>query len=191
MCSYNSFHPVYLLVMRPQTRKKDKNVIETERLVLRRQTLDDAGFILALVNDPAWLRYIGDRGVRTHEQARVYIQEGAHKMYDQHGFGLYLMERKGDHTPVGICGLVKRDTLDDVDLGFALAGAYRGKGYAREAAAATVAYAREDLGLHRIVAIVSPDNTASLRLLEGLGFSFERTIDHPTGAKVRLLALAT
>jgi RimJ/RimL family protein N-acetyltransferase len=166
------------------------DVIETERLVLRQQTLEDAAFILALMNDPEWLRYIGDRGVRTHEEARAYIQEGALKMYDRHGFGLYLMELKGDRTPVGICGLIKRDSLDDVDLGFALACVYRGKGYAREAAAATVAYARDIVGLRRVVAIVSPDNTDSLRLLDGLGFSFERLIDYPTGDRVNLLALA-
>ena len=166
------------------------NVVETERLVLRQQTLKDAGFILALMNDPAWLRHIGDRGVRTHEQAHAYIQENALEMYHRNGFWLYLIERKGDRTPLGVCGLIKRDFLDDVDLGFALAGAYRGKGYAQEAAA-TVAYAREKLGLHRIVATVSPDNTASLRLLEGLGFSFECLIDYPTGGKMHLLALAT
>ena len=167
------------------------NVIETERLVLRRQTLEDAAFILALMNDPEWLRYIGDRGVRTHEEARAYIQEGALKMYDQHGFGLYLMELKRNRTPVGICGLVKRNTLDDVDLGIALAHAYRGKGYAREAAAATVAYARDIVGLRRVVAIVASDNADSVRLLEGLGFSFERTLDYPNGDRVDLLALAT
>ena len=102
-------------------------------------------------------------------------------MYDRHGFGLYLVALKKDRTPVGICGLVKRDALDDVDLGFALAREYRGRGYAREAAAATVAYGRDALELRRIVAIVSPDNMDSVRLLEGLGFSFERAIDYPDG----------
>ncbi len=177
--------------MRSQTGTADVNVIETPRLVLRRQTAEDAGFILNLMNDPEWIRHIGDRGVRTHEEARAYIQAGAVKMYDRHGFGLYIVELKGEHTPVGICGLVKRDALDDVDLGFALARKYRGKGYAREAAAATVVYARDVLGLGRIAAIVSPDNAASLRLLEGLGFSFERTLDYPDGSKVHLLALTT
>lgn len=176
--------------MRPPTRQVDMNIIETERLVLRRQTLKDAAFILALMNDPAWLRYIGDRGVRTLEEARAYIQAGALEMYDRHGFGLYLMELKGERTPIGLCGLVKRDTLDDVDLGFALAREYRGKGYAREAAAVTVAYARDTVGLRRLVAIVAPDNADSMRLLAGLGFSFERLIDYPDGSKVHLLALA-
>ena len=175
----------------PPTRQPNVNVIETERLVLRQQTLGDAAFILALMNDPAWLRYIGDRGVRTPEQARAYIQAGALRMYELHGFGFYLMELKGVRTPIGICGLVKRDTLDDVDLGFALTYEHRGKGYAWEAAAATIAYARDTLGLRRVVAIVAPDNADSVRLLEGLGFLFEREMDNPDGSKVRLLALAT
>lgn len=166
------------------------DVIRTARLVLRRQTVEDAAFILELMNDPKWLRYIGDRGVRTHAEARAYIRAGALEMYDRHGFGLYLMVLKGDGTPVGICGLVKRDFLDDVDLGFALESSYRGRGYAREAAAATVAYARDALGLRRVVAIVSPANAASTRLLGELGFSFERAINYPNGDKVNLLALA-
>ncbi len=165
--------------------------METERLVLRQQTSEDAGFILSLMNDPEWLRYIGDRNIRTLEVARAHIQEGAVKMYNQHGFGLYLVELRGSHTPVGMCGLIKREFLDDVDLGFALAREYRRKGYAQEAAAATVAYGRDTLGLRRIAAIVSPDNAASIRLLEVLGFSFERVIDYPGGDKVQLLALAT
>lgn len=103
------------------------NVIETERLVLRYQTVEDAGFIFTLMNDPAWLRYIGDRGVRTYEAAHSYIEESTLKMYDRHGFGLYLMEQKEEGTPVGIRGLIKRDSLDDVDLGFALASEHRGK----------------------------------------------------------------
>lgn len=129
--------------------------------------------------------------VEALEQAHAYIQAGALKIYERHGFGLYLMELKGERTPIGICGLVKRDTLDDVDLGFALAHKHRGKGYAREAAAATVACARDTLGLRRVVAIVAPDNANSVRLLGGLGFSFEREMDYPDGSKVHLLALAT
>lgn len=176
--------------MQPQTGTANI-VTETARLVLRQQTAEDAGFILALMNDPEWLRYIGDRGVRTLEQARAYIQAGALEMYDRHGFGLYLVELKEDSTPVGLCGLIKRDFLDDVDLGFALARGYRSRGYAREAAAATVAYARDVVGLRRVAAIVSPDNAESVRLLEGLGFSFERALDYPNGGTVHLLALAT
>ena len=166
------------------------DIIETKRLVLRRQTTKDAEFILALMNDPEWIRNIGDRGVHTTEEARAYIRDGAVDMYNKHGFGLYLVELKEDRTPIGICGLVKRDSMDDVDLGFALAPDYRGKGYAREAASATVDYSRAKVGLNRLVAIVSPNNANSKRLLENLGFSFERAIDYPNGDKVHLFALA-
>ena len=166
------------------------DVIETERLVLRRQVVDDAPFIFRLMNDPAWLQHIGDRGVRTTDEARAYIQDGAVAMYERHGFGLFLVETKGDRTPVGICGVIRRDSLPDVDLGFALVPEHRGVGYAREAAAATVAYARSELGLDGLVAIVSPGNAASIRLLEALGFTWDREFDHPGGELVHLYALA-
>lgn len=166
------------------------DVIETDRLVLRRQTVDDAPFVLALMNDPDWLRYIGDRGVRTLADARAYILDGAVAMYDLHGFGLYLVERKEDRVPIGLCGLLQRPFLDDVDLGFALAREHRGQGFAGEAAAATVAYSRDALGLDRIAALVSPDNAASIRLLEGLGFTFDRTHEYAEGDVVQLFALA-
>ncbi|MEP0545656.1 MAG: GNAT family N-acetyltransferase [Rhodothermales bacterium] len=165
------------------------DVIETERLVLRHQTEDDAPFVLGLMNDPDWLRHIGDRGVRTVADARAYIRDGAVAMYAQHGIGLYLVEAKRRRVPVGVCGLLRRATFDDVDLGFALAPEHRGRGYAREAAAATVAYGRDVLGLDRIAAIVSPGNAASVRLLEGLGFAFERPFTYPDGDAVQLFAL--
>lgn len=166
------------------------DIIQTDRLVLRRQTTKDAEFILNLMNDPEWIRYIGDRGVQTHEEACDYIQTGAIAMYHEHGFGLYLTELKEDRIPIGICGLVKRDSLDDVDLGFAIAREFRGKGYAQEAAATTVEYSRDVVGLDRIVAIVSPENTKSVRVLEKIGFLFEQVIDDPNGDNVHLFALA-
>lgn len=165
------------------------DVIGTERLVLRRQGVEDASFILRLVNDPDWLQHIGDRGVRTADEAGAYILNGAVAMYDRHGFGLYLIETKGDRVPVGVCGLVQRDFLAEVDIGFALAREHRGKGYAREAAAATIAYARSEVGLDRVAAIVSPENGASIRLLEGLGFAFDREFEYPNGDLVHLYAL--
>ena len=165
------------------------DVLETERLVLRHQTEDDAPFILDLMNDPDWLRHIGDRGVRTVAQARAYILDGAVAMYEAHGIGLYLVETRADRVPVGICGLLRRPSFADVDLGFALAAAPRGHGYAREAAAATVTYGRDVLGLKRIAAIVSPGNVASIRLLESLEFRFERTVEPADGDVVQLFAL--
>ena len=150
-------------------------VLETERLILRRLSVDDGAFILGLLNDPAWLRFIGDKGVRNLEDARN-ILTGPMDMYARLGFGLYLTERKLDSAPVGICGLIKRDALEDVDIGFAFLPDFRRKGYAREAAAAVMEHARSSFGLRRLVAITSPDNEASIRLLEKLGLRFEATV---------------
>jgi RimJ/RimL family protein N-acetyltransferase len=152
------------------------DVLETDRLILRRLSTDDAEFVFELVNDPAWLRFIGDRGVRTLDDARDYIRKGPVESYSRLGFGLYAVELKEGGSPIGICGLVKRDFLEDVDIGFALLPAFRGKGYAREAARATMSYARNVVGLERIVAITSRDNDASARLLEEIGLRFERMI---------------
>ena len=151
-------------------------VLETERLVLRWLNTGDAAFILRLVNDPSWLKYIGDRGVRTQDDAESYLRNGPLAMYARLGFGLYLVATKEGALPIGICGFVKRDTLDDVDLGFAFLPPYRGQRYAFESAASTLAYGRSVLGLTRVVAITAPDNAPSIRLLERLGFRFERLV---------------
>jgi len=151
-------------------------VIETERLALRRLTTEDAEFILQLLNDPAWLRFIGDRGVRTIEAAREYVSKNLAPMYERHGFGLYLTELKDGGVPVGICGLIKRDSLEDVDIGFAFLPQFRGMGYGYESASAVMSYGRSAFGLRRIVAITSPDNDGSARLLEKLGFTYERMV---------------
>jgi ribosomal-protein-alanine N-acetyltransferase len=150
--------------------------LETDRLVLRELTLDDAPFILELVNDPAWLRFIGDRGVRTLLDARAYLLAGPIAMYRRLGFGLWLVALKADGLPIGICGLIKRDTLQHVDIGFAFLPAHRGRGYAYEAASACLSYGRHTLGLDRIVATTALDNDASGRLLERIGLRFERVI---------------
>jgi RimJ/RimL family protein N-acetyltransferase len=152
------------------------NVLETERLILRHQTVDDAEFVFTLVNDPSWLRFIGDRGVRTLEDARDYIRKGAMDSYARHGFGLYLTALKDSGTPIGICGLVKRETLIDVDIGFAFLPQFAGKGYAFESASAVMTHAKNDIGLKRVVAITSPGNHGSIRVLEKLGLRFERMI---------------
>lgn len=156
--------------------------LETERLILRHLEVTDSPFILELVNDPGWLRHIGDRGIRTEDAARDYITEGPRAMYAQFGFGLYAVESRASGAAIGLCGLIKRDWLEDVDIGFAFLPAYRGLGYALEAAAATLAHARARLGLTRIVAIVSPDNADSVRLLERLGLRLERMV-RPPGAE--------
>jgi len=154
------------------------NVLSTSRLSLRRLDEGDAAFIVELMNDPDWLRFIGDRGVRTLDDARDYIATGPGAMYARHGYGLYAVERRNEPGPIGICGLVRRDWLEDADLGFAFLPAFRGAGYAREAAAATLEHAKDDLGLHRVLAIVSPENEASVRLLAKLGMTFQR-MDRP------------
>ena len=153
--------------------------LETERLILRQLTTADAAFMLDLLNQPAFIRYIGDRGVRTVPDAEGYILRGPLESYARRGFGLYLVELKADHTPLGICGLIKRDTLPDVDLGYAFLPQYWSQGYARESAAAVMTYAKEVLKLNRVVAIVSPDNERSIHLLEQVGLTFERIITWP------------
>jgi len=163
-------------------------VLETDRLVLRRMSTDDAEFELRLLNEPSFLRFIGDRGVRTLEDARAYILKGPVDMYERLGFGLYITELKGEGVPIGICGLVKRDFLEDVDIGFAFLPGFWGQGYASEAASAVMEYAKGTLGLKRLVAITNPDNQSSIRLLEKLGFRFDRMIRATAdGPEIRLL----
>ena len=141
-------------------------VLETERLVLRWFHLKDAPFILELVNDPAWIQFIGNKGVRTLEDATNYIVNGPIDMYNKLGFGLYLVERKEDLTPLGMCGLIKRDSLEDVDIGFAFLEEFRSNGYGYESASAVIDYGVQNLGLKRIVAITTIDNIHSGKLLE-------------------------
>lgn len=152
------------------------NITETARLNLRHIELDDAPFLLELLNDPAFIKNIGDRGVRSLEDARLYALNGPLASYEKHGFGLFLVELKASGEPIGICGLLKRDTLEDVDIGFAFLPSFRSQGYALEAASATKSYALNVLGLKRIVAVVVPENTGSIKLLERLGLKYERRV---------------
>lgn len=164
-------------------------MLETERLTLRELTLLDAPFILALLNDPDWLRFIGDRQVRTLEQARDYIFRGPMAMYERCGHGLWLVVRRADDAPLGLCGLIARASLPDVDIGFALLAEHRGHGYAYEAAQACLRYAQDTLGLERIVAITTLDNSESAGLLTRLGMAFETTLRLPPDeAELRLFA---
>ena len=149
------------------------NILETDRLIVRRLSTDDAEFIFRLLNEPSWLRFIGDKGVRTVEDARAYILQGPVEMYSRLGFGLYLVALKEGGDAIGICGLIKRESLEDVDIGFAFLPEYWGRGYAFEAASAVMAYGGSVLGLKRIVAITSVDNDSSAKLLEKLGLRCE------------------
>lgn len=157
-----------------------KKILETERLVLREvDPTTDAAFILELLNEPAFIRYVADRGVRTAADASAYITDKMLPSYARCGFGFYVMELKKSRVPVGICGLVKRDTLDDVDIGFSTASRYWGRGYGYEAASALMAHGRAVHGLTRIVGITAPENHASINLLKKLGLRFERMIELP------------
>ncbi len=160
--------------------------IRTARLRLRELAPADAPFILGLLNEPSFLANIGDRGVRTVEEARAYIVDGPVASYARYGFGLYLVELP-EAGPIGICGILKRDALADPDLGFAFLPAYWRQGYAFESASAVLHYAHEDLGVGRLLAITNPSNTASIRLLEKLGFRLDGTTRlSPNGADLAL-----
>ena len=167
-------------------------VLETGRLVLRRLSTDDAPFLLELLNEPSFLRHIGDKGVRTEADARRYVETGPLASYERFGFGLWRVERKDGGEPIGMCGLLKREALPDVDVGFAFLPRYWRSGYALEAASAVLASARDAFGLSRVVAITAPDNVASIRLLERLGFRFERMARVPEdGPEVKLFGRET
>ena len=151
-------------------------VFETDRLVLRHFEPRDAAMTFELVNDPQWIQFIGERNVRCEEDAWAYLEKGPVRSYGLNGFGLYLVERKSDRAALGMCGLVKRDTLPHEDLGFAFLERHRGHGYALEAAAGTLRYARDVLGLARLLAIATPANVRSGRLLGKLGFVREDSV---------------
>jgi RimJ/RimL family protein N-acetyltransferase len=151
-------------------------ILETERLTLRQLTTDDAEFILGLVNEPSFIQNIGDRQVRTLEDACAYIMNGPVKSYEKHGFGLWAIVLKETNEAIGMCGLIRRDSLEDVDIGYALLPRFWSQGYAVEAARATKIYARDVIGLKRIVAIVDPANEGSIRVLEKIGLHYEKMV---------------
>jgi [ribosomal protein S5]-alanine N-acetyltransferase len=152
-------------------------VLETERLTLRHLSPEtDAEFILRLLNEPSFLQYIGDKAVRTLDDARGYIRNGPIKSYEENGFGLYRVGLKENGSAIGICGLIKRDALPEPDIGFAFLPEYWSKGYAHESAAEVMRHARDGLRLQRILAITSPDNEPSARLLGKIGLRFQSMI---------------
>ncbi len=164
----------------------------TARLRLRPLTLDDADFIVELLNEPDFVRFIGDRQVRSREDAQRYLREGPLRAYERHGFGLGVVESLATGESLGMCGLLKRDTLDDVDLGFAFLARHRRRGYAFESARAALDHGRATLGLTRVVAITLPDNVASIGLLARLGMRYERRLRlTPEGEELELWASDT
>ena len=154
-------------------------LLETERLYLRRVTLDDADLLLAVWNDPAFIEHVGDRGIRTREEAVAAMQAGALQLYADYGYGPYAMVRRDDGVRMGICGLFKRENLDYPDIGFGVLPEFCGQGYAGEAAFAVLAHARDDLRSEELTAIVSPGNAASIGLIEKLGLGFVEMITMP------------
>src|SRR4051812_18407342 len=152
-------------------------VVETERLLLRQFTPDDAEFILRLLNEPSFIANIADRGVRTVEQAAAYLVGGPIRSYAEHGHGLWLVALKeAAMQPIGMCGLLRREQFEDVDVGYAFLPEFWSRGYASEAARAALEYGKRELGLERIIALVAPHNAGSIRLLEKLGFAFSHTM---------------
>jgi len=163
------------------------SVIETARLRLREMRDHDASFILEVLTDPDFIANVGDRGVHNLAGARRYISDGPAASYVRHGFGLYLVERLTDSAPLGICGLLRRESHPGVEIGFAFVPRARGCGYALEAARVTLAFAQHTLGLTRIVAVTAPDNYPSIRILESIGLRFERLVRFtPDGGERRL-----
>lgn len=151
--------------------------LTTERLTLRHLSPEtDAEFILRLLNEPSFLQYVGDKGARTLDDARAYMRNGPMKSYEENGFGLFRVGLKEDGGAIGICGLIKRDTLPEPDIGFAFLPEYWNKGYAHESAAEVMRHAREVLRLNRVLAITTPDNEPSAKLLGKIGLMFQSLI---------------
>ena len=162
-------------------------ILETERLWIRElDSAIDAEFVFELLNTPKFLKYIGDRGVGSVEQAREFIENRYRQSYREHGFGLYTVELKHGQKSVGMCGFVKRDYFEHPDLGFALLPDFEGKGYGFEAASDVLKYGRDTLGFSRVLAITSQDNDVSVKLLEKLGFRFDRIFTTPDGDDLKL-----
>jgi RimJ/RimL family protein N-acetyltransferase len=162
--------------MRKSHGETGMKILETERLILRQLTVEDADFVLQLLNEPSFLSFIGDKGVRTIDDARNYILTGPIESYERFGFGLYLTELKENGIPIGMCGLLKRESLKDVDIGYAFLPKFWGQGYASEAASAVMAFGKSALGLNRIVAVTTPDNHSSIKVLAKLGLRFEQMV---------------
>ncbi|MEO7454765.1 MAG: GNAT family N-acetyltransferase [Gemmatimonadaceae bacterium] len=159
-------------------------VAETDRLTLRRMTEADAVHMLAILTDTDFVRFVGDRGVRTLEAAESYLRAGPMASYEQHGFGLYLVIRRDDESAVGVCGLLKRDYLEDVDVGYALLPHARGHGFALESVRAVSEHAARDVGVTRLLAIISPENAASRVVAERAGMREHRALTDTNGHEV-------
>jgi RimJ/RimL family protein N-acetyltransferase len=162
-------------------------ILETERLRLREFNLKDAAFIVELLNSPGWLKYIGDRRVKNQEQAKNYLIDGPLKSYAENGYGLSMVEKKKDNKPIGMCGIIKRNTLENPDIGFAFLPEFSGKGYAIEIAEATLRHAKEKLNISKVSAITMPGNSNSIKLLEKLDLKYMKPFIFPDTGEELLL----
>ena len=165
-------------------------IAETKRLIIAKMTLDDAPFMLELLNTPNWIKYIGDRNVKTVDEAKTYMTNGVLKSYKESGFGFYkLLLKEENNKIIGTCGLVKREQLENVDIGFAMLPGYEGKGFGMEASLEIMSLAKNLFRLPKIAAIVQPNNPNSIKLLEKLGLSFEKKVKpFDDGAELLLFA---
>jgi len=166
-----------------------KPIVETERLYIRELVESDAEFINQLLNAPSFIKYIGDRGVRTADAAADFIRDRYRQSYAIHGYGLYAVDLKSSGVPIGMCGFVRREMLDGPDLGFAFLPEHEGKGYGTESSIAMLEHGRGVLNFQRVFAITTLENFASIRLLEKLGFTLDRVIDTPEGEKLNLFSV--
>ena len=164
-------------------------IVETERLLIRELIESDADFVNQLLNTPSFIQYIGDRGVRTDDDARAFIRERYQKSYEDHGYGLYAVELRDTGAPIGMCGFVRREMLDGPDLGFAFLPEFEGQGYGTESANAMLTFGHAVLNFERVFAITSLDNAASIKLLEKIGFSLEGMITPHEGEDLNLFSL--
>lgn len=165
-------------------------IAETNRLLISKITLRDAKFFIELANSPNWLKYIGDRKVKTVKDAKAYLKNGTLKSYKEFGFGFYKITLKEkNNMPIGICGLIKREQLDEVDIGFALLPEYESKGFGFESSAIVLKLAKEKFCLKKIVAITLPTNKNSIKLLEKLGLTYEKKVK-PFEDDIELLLFA-
>jgi len=163
-------------------------ILETERLILREFTHSDTSFILKLLNTPNWLKFIGDKDVHNLNDAESYLLKGPITSYKENGFGLWLVSLKESEEPIGMCGLIKRDYLDDIDIGFALMPNFEGLGYGYEMAAGTVEFAGRELKIDKIIAITDVNNFSSIKLLNKLGLHFKKNIITPYANTVSLFS---
>jgi len=164
-----------------------KYILETERLALREFTTSDAEFIIQLLNSPGWLEFIGDRNVRSDEEAVNYLLNGPIKSYAENGFGLSMVETRGDKIPIGMCGIIKRGHMEHPDIGFAFLPGFTGKGFAYEIAKATMDYAKDVLNIPTVLAVTVPSNERSIKLLEKIGLTYKKSMTFPDDTEELML----